>query len=292
MKDNTAHSMPKRSGANRSKTVDPTDPLRDSSRGIRLQKALAAAGISSRRHCEELIEQGAVRVNGKTVTTLPAWVDPAEDEIFVNGLRIPQAERKIYIMLNKPRRVVTTCDDPGGRRTVADYVVHPADSRLFPIGRLDYETSGLLLLTNDGELTNRLTHPRFGVEKTYRALVRGRVDEAELERLGKGLFLVDRKGGETVGASRTAPVIVRIVHRARDKTMLDLVLKEGRNRQVRRMLVQVGHPVIRLERTHMGPLKLKGLARGEWRELSRQELGSLRKAVKRRAGSASEKRTR
>lgn len=252
-------------------------------KGVRLQKILASAGVASRRRCEELIVQGGVSVNGCVVTSLPAWADPSQDEIVVEGRRLARADRKLVIMLNKPRRIVTTCDDPGGRRTVADLVDHPAARRLFPVGRLDYDTSGLLLLTNDGELANRLTHPRYEVAKAYRAKVRGRVEPDELERLGKGLFLVERRQGSTVGASRTAPVLVRIVHRDRERTLLELTLKEGRNRQVRRMLAKVGHPVVQLERIRLGPLRLKGLARGEWRELTRQELASLRRAPAGRA---------
>jgi len=260
---------------------DPADLLRDATRGVRLQKALAAAGVDSRRKCEELIEGGAVAVNGVIVHSLPAWVDPTLDDIVVDGRRLPKPERKVYVMLNKPRRSVTTTDDPEGRRTVAQMVDHPLVHRLFPIGRLDFDTSGLLLLTNDGELANQLTHPKFGVKKTYRAKVRGRLETADVETLAKGLYLSDRKKGHTVGARRTQPASIEIVHRDREKTTLDITLKEGRNRQVRRALAQLGHPVIRLERISLGPIRLKGLRRGEWRELSRDELSALRRASKR-----------
>lgn len=254
------------------------DPLRDASRGERLQKILAQAGVASRRACEELIAAGAVSVNGRLVESLPAWADPALDEIVVEGRRLPKPDRRIYIMLNKPRRCVCTCDDPGGRRTVVDLVTHPYASRLFPVGRLDFDTSGLLLLTNDGEFANRLTHPRFGVEKTYRVKVRGRVEDETIARLLKGVHLAERRDGRTVGASRASAAGVQILRRDQTRTMMDLTLKEGRNRQVRRLLADLGHPVVRLERVRVGPVKLKGLRRGEWRELSREELASLRRA--------------
>lgn len=263
------------------------DPLRDATRGVRLQKALAEAGVGSRRHCEALIERGEVEVNGRIVTDLPAWVDPREDQIIVSGRRLRPPERLVYVMLHKPRRTVTTMDDPGGRRTVGEMVRHPSGARLAPVGRLDYDTSGLLLMTNDGELTNLLTHPKFGVEKVYRVALKGLLDQEAIGRLGEGVYLAERREGETVGAARTAAVRMRIVSRDRDRTVLDVALKEGRNRQVRRMFAEVGLPVRRLMRTRIGPLRLKGLAVGEWRELSHVELGELRRAAgeaRRRAG--------
>jgi pseudouridine synthase len=151
--------------------------------------------------------------------------------------------------------------------------------RLYPVGRLDYDTSGMVLLTNDGELTNRLTHPRFGIEKTYHAVVKGYVAEESLEKLEKGIYLAERREGRTVGAARAAHVGLKLIKRDRDRTVLELTLKEGRNRQVRRMLAAVGSPVKKLERVAMGPLKLKGLAVGEWRELTKVELQALRRAA-------------
>jgi pseudouridine synthase len=275
-------SKSKKSASSKAKSAEKnTDPLRDASRGVRLQRYLADSGVASRRKCEELVEEGLVRVNGRLVTELPAWVDPESDEVSVDGKRVRAERRNIYVMLNKPRRSMTTASDPGGRRTVVEMVDHPSGVRLFPVGRLDYETSGLLLLTNDGDLANALTHPRFGVEKTYRAIVKGRLDEAACTELEEGLFLAERKQGRTVGAKKTLPVRVRLVKRDRDRTVLDLTIKEGRNRQLRRMLAQVECPVKRLTRVSMGPLKLKGLSTGEWRELSREELQALRAAVKR-----------
>ncbi len=246
---------------------------------VRLQKVLAAAGVGSRRHCETLIEEGVVKVNGRRVDTLPVLVDPERDAITVKGRRIEPSPRHIYVMLYKPRNTVSTMHDPDARRTVADLVDHPGAERLFPVGRLDYETTGLLLLTNDGELANRLTHPRYEVHKTYRAIVKGELTPDEAEELERGIYLALRKEGQTVGASRTGGAHLSIVHRGRDKTIVDITLTEGRNRQVRRMLAAIGHRVKKLTRTHLGPLRLKGLALGEWRELSPGEVRALRKAA-------------
>jgi pseudouridine synthase len=265
----------------RGRKQTPKSPLRDAEHGERLQRVLADAGIGSRRDCEALIEAGKVRVNGQIVRTLPAWADPAVDDIIVNGRPLPAPERHLYILLNKPTRTLTTAkDEPGAdRRTVLDLVNHPAKAKLFPVGRLDYDTTGLLLLTNDGELANRLTHPRYGVPKTYRALVKGQIDEEALSKLAGGVVLTDRREGKTTGASRTGPVEVEIIHTAGDKTTLDVTIREGRNRQVRRMLASLGLSVKKLERTAMGPLRLRGVARGLWRELTRTELDRLRRAA-------------
>lgn len=249
---------------------------------MRLQRVLADAGIASRRSSELLIREGRVAVNGRVVTTLPVMVDPATDEIAVDGRVIPAAERHIYIMLNKPGRTLSTViDEPGAaRRTVLDLVDHPSAARLYPVGRLDFETLGLVLLTNDGELANRLTHPRFGVEKTYHAVVRGSLDDSSVADLQKGIYLAERREGRTVGAVRASHVDLAIIRRDRDRTTLKVTLKEGRNRQVRRMLAAVGCPVKKLERVAVGPLLLKGVARGAWRELTRHEVGALRRAVR------------
>jgi pseudouridine synthase len=255
--------------------------LRDASRGQRLQRVLADAGVASRRACEDLIRKGAVEVNGQVVTELPAWVDPHTDRIRVEGRPIPKPERHLYLMLNKPTRTLTSAaDEPGSdRRTVLDLVDHPAKARLFPVGRLDYDTVGLLLLTNDGELANRLTHPRFGAPKTYRVVVRGRLDQDAAKEIERGIYLAERKAGRTVGAVRTAHVELTVLKRDREKTTLELTLREGRNRQVRRMLAAVGFPVKSLERVGMGPLRLKGVPRGAWRELTAAEIKALRRAA-------------
>ncbi len=242
---------------------------------------MADAGVGSRRACEAMIEAGEVSVNSVMVTALPAWVDPEEDHIVVAGRPLPRAERKLYIMLNKPPHTLSTArDEPGAdRRTVTELVDHPAAPRLFPIGRLDYDTVGLILLTNDGELANRLTHPRYGVPKTYKVTVKGELDEDAIKEIERGIYLAQRKAGSTQGAARTAHVEIALIARDREKTVVELTLREGRNRQVRRMLAAVGYPVRKLERVGMGPVKLKGLARGQWRELTRDEIRLLRRAA-------------
>ncbi len=281
-------------GRRRAEAEAGDDPLRDASRAgaERLQRVLADAGVASRRACEALIEKGEVTVNGVVVDRLPVFVTP-EDRVEYRGLVVRQeagrrksGERPVYLMVYKPSNTVCTVWDPEGRRTVLDIVKHPSGARLFPVGRLDYDSRGLLLMTNDGELANRLTHPRYEVHKTYRVLVKGRVEDGEVEELERGMYLAERKEGETVGAKRTGRVEIRVVKRDATRTVMDITLTEGRNRQVRRMLAGVGHPVKRLERTKIGPLELKGLALGEWRELTREEIKALKSAS--RGGGAAE----
>lgn len=242
---------------------------------------MADAGVGSRRTCEALIEAGEVTVNGNIETDLPIWVDPERDRIVVQNKVLEQAERLLYIMLNKPPRTLSAVkDEPGyDRRTVTELVNHPAAARLFPVGRLDYETVGLILLTNDGEMANRLTHPRYGVPKTYRVSVKGKLDQDSLHELERGIFLAQRKEGQTQGAKRTAHVEIKLIAQDRDGTILELTLREGRNRQVRRMLAAVGFPVRKLERVGMGPVRLTGVARGAWRELTRQEIKDLKRSA-------------
>jgi 23S rRNA pseudouridine2605 synthase len=229
----------------------------------RLQKVLAQAGIGSRRHCEELIESGAVTVNGR-VATLGDKVEPEVDHIEVGGVRIGTRPGSVYYLLNKPAGVVTSAGDPHGRRSVTDLV--PPDPRVFPVGRLDQDTEGLLLLTNDGDLTHRLTHPSFGVGKEYIAEVEGRPSRGSVRKLREG---VDLEDGITAPAKATLlePNVVRIT------------IHEGRNRQVRRMLEAVGHPVIRLVRTRIGPIADRRLAPGEWRSLETDEIRALERAA-------------
>lgn len=260
----------------KSRVDAPTD-YKDKSRGRRLQKVLAEAGVASRRHCEELIELGEVRVNGTVVRDLPAWVDAEHDRIVVRGRRVEIARRMIYLMLFKPRGVVATNLDPQGRRRAIDLVDHPSRTRLFPVGRLDLDSSGLLLLTNDGELANRLTHPRYGVHKTYEVTVKGSLSAEDVAGLERGIFLHDRHRNR---GSRTRGVRLKLLKRDRDRTRLLMELREGRNRQVRRMMADLGHGVKKLRRVQLGPLKLKGLAPGQWRELTGRELAALRKATK------------
>lgn len=254
----------------------PNHAFTDDSRGPRLQKVLAEAGVASRRDCEHLIENGEVTVNGHVVSQLPAWVDPHKDHIAVSGRRIRQSTQHVYVMLFKPRGVVSTNEDPEGRKRAIDLVHYP-NARLYPVGRLDIESSGLLLLTNDGELANRLTHPRHGVHKVYEVTVDGALDEKDVKRLENGLFLHDQKRSER--AKRTAQSTLKLIKKDRDRTRLRMELGEGRNRQIRRMMAQLGHKVRKLRRVQMGPVKLKGLQPGQWRELLPAELTALRKAA-------------
>lgn len=235
--------------------------------GIRLQKVLADAGIGSRRANEELIAAGRVTVNGE-VAQLGRRADPETDTIEVDGVPVPTRAGLVYYLLNKPTRVVSTAEDPEGRTTVVDLV--PAEPRVYPVGRLDWDTEGLLVLTNDGELTHRLTHPSFGVEKEYLAEVEGVPSRSALRTLREGVELED---------GRTAPARVAAAPGAGAVSALMIVIHEGRNRQVRRMCEAVGHPVRRLVRTRIGPLVDRRLAPGEWRILTPAEVRGLYEAV-------------
>jgi pseudouridine synthase len=235
----------------------------------RLQKILSGAGIASRRAAERLIADGRVTVNGVTVAELGAKADPEHDDIRVDERRIRQPSRLRYVLLYKPRGYVTTRADPEGRRTVLDLLGGVRDY-VYPVGRLDYDTEGLLLLTNDGALTVMLTHPRHGVDRTYEAQVAGIPDERALERLRTGVPL---------DGKRTSPARVTLLPGSRDGryATVRMVLKEGRNRQVRRMCQAVGHPVRRLSRTKVGPLTLRGLHPGQWRDLTDREVEALKR---------------
>lgn len=232
--------------------------------GDRLQKVLARAGLASRRVCEDLIAEGRVTVNG-AVAELGRRVDPERDVIEVDGALVPIAPGLVYYLLNKPVGVVTTVTDTHGRRTVAELV--PPEPRVFPVGRLDADTEGLLLVTNDGELTHRLTHPSFGVEKEYLVQVQGDPEPGDLRRLREGVDLDD---------GVTAPAKVARVAEG----MLRLTIHEGRNRQVRRMCEAIGHPVVRLVRSRIGPVSDRRLKPGEWRSLEPTEVRALAATVK------------
>ena len=231
--------------------------------GDRLQKVLARVGIGSRRVCEDLIAEGRVLVDGE-VAVLGRRVDVQTVLIEVDGAPVGVRPDLVHYLLNKPAGVVTTADDPQGRPTVVGMV--PTEPRVFPVGRLDLDTEGLLLLTNDGELTHRLTHPSFGVEKEYVAEVLGEPSRGALRRLREGIELDD---------GTTAPARAALL----DPSVLRLTIHEGRNRQVRRMCEAIGHPVVRLIRTRIGPLADRSLAPGAWRELTGDELRSLQRAV-------------
>lgn len=231
--------------------------------GERLQKVLAAAGLGSRRTCEILIEEERVTVNGE-VAVLGRRVDAETDRIEVDGGRVPVRPGLVSYLLNKPRGVVSTASDPQGRPTVVELV--PAEPRIFPVGRLDTDTEGLLILTNDGDLAHRLTHPSFGVDKEYLAQVDGTPTPAELRRLRHGIQLDD---------GMTAPARASVVAAGAVK----LIIHEGRNRQVRRMLEFIGYPVTRLVRTRIGPLADRRLKPGEWRVLDIEEVRTLEAAA-------------
>lgn len=233
--------------------------------GIRLQKALAQAGIASRRNSELLIEQGRVEVDGVVVTEFGTRVDPAVSVIRVDGERIPPLTEHAYLVLNKPRGVVTTMSDPQGRPCIADYV-HDRPERLFHIGRLDTDTEGLLLLTNHGEFAHRLAHPSYEVSKTYVAEVDGNVKPGTLRRLLDGVNLED-------GSAQADTV--KVVSEIKGRTLIQITLHEGRNRIVRRMFDAIGHPVKRLTRTAIGPVRRGNLHTGELRDLDQKELGQL-----------------
>lgn len=236
-----------------------------SDEGVRLQKVIAAAGLASRRAAEEMIVDARVEVNGRIVTELGTRVDPERDIIRLDGARIPPQRHHVYLALNKPRGVVSTLDDPQDRPTLVDYIPKKA-GRLFHVGRLDTATEGLMILTNDGDFAQRLSHPSFEIDKTYMAEVEGVVENAALRRLEKGIVLED---------GFIKPDKVKVVSRGQDKTLLELTLHSGRNRVVRRMLDAIAHPVRRLARTRIGPIYLGNLPTGEVRELTSKEVGAL-----------------
>jgi 23S rRNA pseudouridine2605 synthase len=242
----------------------------------RLQKILSQAGIASRRASEQLMLEGRVTVNGETIRELGTKADPSSDDIRVDGRRIKVAAHHRYILLNKPRGYVTTRSDPQKRPTVIDLL---AGSRaiglgeyIYPVGRLDFDSEGLLLLTNDGDLAAKLTHPSHEVARVYEAQVLGEPDAHDLERLSRGI-VIDGK--------RTAPAQVLVRHKA-----LVITVREGRNRQIRKMCEAIGHPVTNLKRIAIGPLRDGSLKSGQWRELSEDEVTRLRKAANPSDGAA------
>jgi len=228
---------------------------------------LAAAGVDSRRKCEELILEGAVRVNRRVVDRLPAFVNAEKDVITVDGRRIA-AVRKVYFLLNKPKRVICTNTDPQGRKKAIDLV--PAAERIFCIGRLDVDTSGLIILTNDSELANRLTHPRYGLPKTYVVRVKGQIGGHTAEKLKAGVWLAEGK---------TGGVAVKILERGHEESLIEVTVRKGLNQQIRRMLARVGLRVKSLKRTQIGKLTARGLGVGQFRKLSEAEVKYLRKAA-------------
>ncbi|HOS68558.1 MAG TPA: pseudouridine synthase [Bacillota bacterium] len=232
----------------------------------RLQKVMAEYGVASRRKSEEMIYAGKVKVNGRLVTEPGLKIDKDRDVIEVDGNIIKSPEKKIYILLNKPSGYITSVKDQFGRPTVLD-LLKGISTRVFPIGRLDYDTEGLLILSNDGELTYRITHPKHSIDKTYRALVRGEVKGEDIKIFERGMAIEDYI---------TAPAKMEIVRYSKGNSVIDITIHEGRNRQVRKMCSAIGHEVIRLRRIKIGDIGLGGLKTGEWRYLKDSEIRYLK----------------
>src|SRR6266487_56183 len=241
-------------------------------RGVRLSRFLAHAGIASRRHAEALIASGRVQVNGATITTQGTRIDPAHDHITVDGKSVQAAVQHVYLLLNKPAGYLSTVGDPQGRPTVLDLLPQEVRQlRVYPVGRLDIDTSGLLLLTNDGAFALHLAHPRYSTDKHYEALVPGYPTAAALTALRKGVVFTEDNGAR----HKSAPAQVSILRREGANTWLSLTIHEGRKRQLRRMLAAVGHTVVSLARVGVGPLTLENLPVGQWRYLTPTEVNAF-----------------
>ncbi len=233
----------------------------------RLQKVLAAAGVGSRRKCEELILEGIIRVNRKVVDTLPAFVDSKNDIITVNSRRI-HAEKKVYFLLNKPKGVICTNSDPQGRRKAIDLIT--TGERIFCVGRLDADTTGLIILTNDSILTNKLTHPRYGIAKTYLIRVKGPITAEQIDKLKKGIWLAE---GKTKRSS------IKMIKRTHTESWVEMTIKQGLNRQIRRMFAKVGLSVKSLARAKIGRIDSRGIGISKSRKLTKSEVEYLRKVT-------------
>ncbi len=261
--------------------------------GERIQKVLADAGVASRRDVEFAVRAGRIRINGRPVHELPCLVNPARDLIELDGEVLDlgagggrRARARLYLMLNKPKGVISTARDPGGRANVVDMVRQavPAGDRVYPVGRLDADSTGLVLLTNDGELAHRLAHPGSGIPKEYRVAVQGALDAAALARLSRGLFLADA-GAPEGGAKRARMHEVRVLKRMKDRrrgdlSLVSVTLAEGQNREIRRLFARVGIKVRSLERVALGTLKLGRLPPGKFRPLGNEEVLQLRRSVR------------
>lgn len=257
----------------------------------RIQKILGNAGIASRRNIEEMVRDGRVAVNGKVVRELPILVDPEKDQIAVDDENVkfnsrrggPSGGERIYLLMNKPRGVYSTNVAQGVQTRAIDLL--PEDfPRVYPVGQLDAESRGLLLLTNDGDLTNKLTHPRYGVPKTYRAIIDGEVSPQLVEELEGGVWMADRQTGKGFKTGRSQ---IKIVHRERDRTVLDITIREGRNHQIRRVLAKLGYKLRDLTRVKIGPLTLDRIAPGKYRPLTPKEVRQLREVAERKENAAS-----
>lgn len=236
---------------------------------MRLQKFMAKCGIASRRKSEEIILQGKVKVNGNIVKELGVKIDPDKDTIEIEGNILKLEENKVYILLNKPVGYITTMSDEFNRKKVIDLLIDIKE-RVYPVGRLDYDTSGLLLLTNDGDLAYKLTHPKYEVEKKYIAKVKGIPTEKELSQFRNGLQIEDYV---------TSKAKIKIIDREKDNSTLEVVIHEGKNRQVRKMCSKIGHQVVELKRVEMGDIKLGDIKEGKWRHLNPKEIGYLKNKI-------------
>ena len=237
---------------------------------VRLQKVIAASGLASRRKAEEWIAQGRVTINGKIVRELGTRIDPERDHVKVDGRHLKGVEPYAYLLLNKPKGIVSTLNDPEGRPTIEN-LLHGVTLRLFPVGRLDFDTEGLMLLTNHGELAQALLHPRYHVAKVYLAKVKGVLNDEEINQLARGVKLED---------GMTAPAMVKKVRKAEENSWLEVTIYEGRKHQIKRMFEVVGHPVLKLKRIKFGPLVLGDLLPGEFRYLTDREANTLRSIFK------------
>lgn len=236
----------------------------------RLQKYMARCGVASRRKCEEIILSNKVKINDNIVNELGVKIDPSKDKVFYNGKRILPEENKLYIMLNKPEGYITSVKDEKGRKTILDLV--KVNERIYPIGRLDYDSSGLILLTNDGDIYNKIIHPRVEVEKKYIALCKGVFSDEEIKKFENGI---------DIGGYITANAKIKLIDKEKDKktntvnSLVEIIIHEGKNRQIRKMCSALGHEVITLKRVAVGDIKLGYLKRGEWRNLTEDELNYI-----------------
>ena len=231
---------------------------------MRLNKFLANCGVASRRKCDEIIFEGKVKVNGEIVKNPAIQVNPEKDEVEVNGEKVKLPE-KVYIALNKPKGVLCSLKDDFGRTIITD-LVKDIPQRIYPVGRLDYNSEGLIILTNDGELANRLIHPRYKVKKKYHVLIKGEIKDEDLKKLEQGIELDGKK---------TLPAECKILNKSKKSTLIEMTIQEGRKRQIRRMLQELGYEVKRLRRVQFGPIKLGMLKQGEWRFLTKKEIEKL-----------------
>jgi 23S rRNA pseudouridine2605 synthase len=262
--------------------------------GVRLQKAMADAGVGARRDCEGMIAAGRVKVNGRVVTELPCFIDPRRDVVQLDELLVDipdtiaesTSRALIYYLINKPKGVITTTKDPEGRRNVIDLLPPGVrrEERLYPVGRLDADSTGLLLITNDGDLAYQLTHPKFGIAKEYRVSCTGLASDEQIRKLKEGMYLITAAADGTKSSKRASlesvRVLKRLVDRSRgDRTLLSITLREGQNREIRRLLARVGLKVRELERVAIGPLKAPELKPGQVRLLGKRDIDKLRSAT-------------